>query len=147
MKKHDVFCVITKDKDYELYHMEYDNKTWYALKLPSGEVVCVQNNYAGSKKLDDKTRRTPVGRIVSFDIPDELAKKLDKARGLTFSDRTFYVDMYGEWLKAPNEDRVELVVTWGGLLLFLTGMIGSHMLGVKIGIFPPAFPKRKKTEE
>lgn len=146
MKQNDLFYVVTEDFNYEMYHLFYDDKEWNALELPSGEVVCVRSNSHASETVDGYKIQTPVGCIVSFDVPDSLADQLDDERGMTFSDTSFYVDMMGGRLEAPDDDEIKFRFDALSVLAFFLGTIFSHMLGAKIGILPPVFPKRKKSE-
>ena len=123
MQQNDTFYVVTDDENYEMYHLFYDDKEWNPLELPS------------------------VGRIVSFEIPETLIGQLaDERSGMAFSDTTFYVDMFGEALDSANEDDIKFKFDIAAVVLFWVGTFGSHMIGAKIGILPPVFPKRKKEQ-
>ncbi|MCX4340242.1 MAG: hypothetical protein OSJ72_11425 [Lachnospiraceae bacterium] len=147
MKQHDTFYVVTDDENYEMYHLFYDDKEWNPLKLPSGEVVCVRNNSKASETVDGFKKQTPVGKIVPFEIPETLITQLEEERsGFVFADTTFYVDMFGEALSSANEDDIKFKFDIAAVILFWVGTFGSHMIGAKIGILPPVFPKRKKEQ-
>lgn len=147
MKQHDKFYVITDDENYDMYHLFYDDKEWNPLQLPSGEVVCVQSNVKATKTVDGFKKQTPVGRVVAFEIPETLISQLaDERKGMEFSDTTFYVDMFGAALDTADEDAIEFRFNMIGLILFWVGTFGSHMIGAKIGLLPPIFPKRKKEQ-
>lgn len=145
MKENDVFYVLTKDINFYMYHLFYDDKEWNALELPSGEVVCVRTNVGACRDTKGYVeKQTPVGKVVPFELPDTLAEQLEQERGMTFSDMSFYVDMNGERLDFPNDSDIEFKFNVISLVAFLVGFIGSHVLGAKLGILPPVFPKRKK---
>lgn len=147
MQQHDTFYVVTDDENYDMYHLFYDDKEWNPMELPSGEVVCVRSNVKATKTVDGFKKQTPVGKIVPFEIPETLISQLeDERKGMAFSDTTFYVDMFGEALDTADEDAIEFRFNMIGLILFWVGTFGSHMLGAKIGILPPIFPKRKKEQ-
>lgn len=147
MQQNDTFYVVTDDENYEMYHLFYDDKEWNPLELPSGEVVCVRNNSKASQTVDGFKKQTPVGRIVPFEIPETLIGQLaDERSGMAFSDTTFYVDMFGEALDSANEDDIKFKFDIAAVVLFWVGTFGSHMIGAKIGILPPVFPKRKKEQ-
>lgn len=145
MKENDVFYVLTKDTNFEMYHLFYDNDTYNALELPSGEVVCVKTNVGACRDTKGYgEKQTPVGKIISFDLPDTLGEQLKDERNMTFSDTSFYVDMNGSRLDYPNDSDIEFKFNIASLAAFLIGFVGSHMLGAKIGLLPPVFPRRKK---
>lgn len=145
MQQNDTFYVITDDENYQMYHLFYENKEWNALTLPSGEVVCVRSNIKAAHTVDGFKKQTPVGKIVPFEIPETLISQLaDERKGMEFSDTSFYVDMFGDALDSANEDDIEFKFNAAALILFWIGTFGSHMIGAKIGILPPVFPKRKK---
>lgn len=147
MRQNDTFYVITDDENYDMYHLFYDDKEFNPMELPSGEVVCVRSNVKATKTVDGFKKQTPVGRIVSFEIPETLISQLaDERKGMEFSDTTFYVDMFGEALDTADEDSIEFWFDVIGLILFWVGTFGSHMIGAKIGLLPPIFPKRKKEQ-
>lgn len=147
MQQNDTFYVITDDENYDMYHLFYDDKEFNPMELPSGEVVCVRSNVKATKTVDGFKKQTPVGRIVPFEIPETLISQLaDERKGMEFSDTTFYVDMFGEALDTADEDAIEFWFDVIGLILFWVGTFGSHMIGAKIGLLPPIFPKRKKEQ-
>lgn len=144
MQQNDIFYVVTDDENYDMYHLFYDNKEWNALVLPSGEVVCVRSNVKATHTVDGFKKQTPVGKIVPFEIPETLINQLaDERKDMEFSDTSFYVDMFGDALDTANEDDIEFKFNMAAVILFWVGTFGSHMIGAKIGILPPVFPKKK----
>lgn len=148
MKENDTFYALTEDTQFFMYYLFYDDKDWKAIELPSGEVICARVNYDACHDVDSyRYVQLPVGKIVPFDMPDTLVSQLaDERKDMEFTDTSFYVDMYGARLDSPDEDEIEFRCNMIGLILFWVGTFGSHMIGAKIGILPPIFPKRKKEQ-
>lgn len=147
MKENNTFYVVTKDTTFDSYHLFAENESWNALELPSGEVICVKVNLTSCKDSDNYSEvQTPVGKLVKHKLPDTLAEQLENERDMKFSDMSFYVDMNGKRLDYPNEEKIKDRFELAAGLIFFIAMIGSHMLGVKIGLLPPIFPKRRKEE-
>ncbi len=140
MKKSDTFYILTEDGGFRNYSLYYKNKNFYGLKLPSGEVVLVRMNISNLET--GKYSKTPVGKIVSYDVPQRLQDALAEERHMELTDTSFYVDMLGKRYSIPNHNDIEFYSNMLSLLAFLIGTIGSHILGVKLGLLPPIFPKR-----
>lgn len=140
MKKNDIFYILTEDGGFRNYSLYYKKKSFYGLKLPSGEIILVRMNIDNLET--GKYSKTPVGKIVSYNVPKEIQNQLMHERNMELTDTSFYVDMLGKRYSIPNHEEIEFNFNMLSLLAFLIGTIGSHILGVKLGWLPPIFPKR-----
>ena len=92
------------------------------------------------------TATLPVGRVMYEDLTssESFIHQIEYLEPLTRRD--FYVDMMGQGGKVSQEDYYETPTTLvQGITIVLCFPI-LHMLGSKIGIFPPFFVRRKKEQ-
>lgn len=147
---HDTFTIISHGIHYRNEGAGfYDNYYLYNVELPNGERVAARVN-------DDSVQSTggsmfsgdsilPLGQVVWEDLSKNeiFLNQIETAEPLTRTD--FYVDMVGDTgvLAADLALETPKIVTQV-LTVFIFYPI-FHMIGSKLGIFPPYFaPKKKK---
>lgn len=149
---HDTFTIISTGIQYRNEGAGYfDGKYLYSVLLPSGERVAAYINgesvqftgediYTGDSIL-------PVGCIKYADLEAEKNFIEQIEHKETLSRKDFYIDMVGESAKMSEEDYATKNKIFPQVIsgIFAFGLV--HMLGSKIGIFPPFFSFRKKKSE
>lgn len=147
---HDTFTVISPG-------IEYRNRGagwyggWYmqALTLPSGEIVAAvinTENVQVEGSYYTGTATLPVGRILYEDLTssETFLNQIEHMEPLTRRD--FYVDMMGNGGKVSQEDYADTPASVVQIVTTAVCFGLFHMLGSKVGIFPPFFAPRKKQE-
>jgi len=147
---HDTFTVISPG-------IEYRNRGagwyggWYmhALTLPSGEIVAAvinTENVQVEGSYYTGTATLPVGRIMYEDLTssETFLKQIEYMEPLTRRD--FYVDMMGNGGKLSQEDYTSTPTSVVQIATTIVCFGLFHMLGSKVGLFPPFFAPRKKPE-
>ncbi|MCI9119304.1 MAG: hypothetical protein HFF32_06545 [Flavonifractor sp.] len=147
---HDTFTVLSPGIEYRNRGAGWYNGWYmYSLTLPSGELVAAvinTENVQVEGSYYTGTATLPVGRVMYEDLTssESFIHQIEYLEPLTRRD--FYVDMMGQGGKVSQEDYYETPTTLvQGITIVLCFPI-LHMLGSKIGIFPPFFVRRKKEQ-
>lgn len=147
---HDTFTVLSPGIEYRNRGAGWYNGWYmYSLILPSGELVAAvinTENVQVEGSYYTGTATLPVGRVMYEDLTssESFIHQIEYLEPLTRRD--FYVDMMGQGGKVSQEDYYETPTTLvQGITIVLCFPI-LHMLGSKIGIFPPFFVRRKKEQ-
>lgn len=151
MKEQDRFT-LQYDDDYECDDYIYaDGQIWSLLELPSGEnVVADIYTYSIQYIYDDDsmwdyTKLFPVGKLVEKDISQEM---IDAAaeEGYELSATDCYIDMANGNNKQFDPAISQAVTYILMIVIPVAAFILIHILGVKIGIFPPIIPRRNEQQ-
>lgn len=149
MLDNDTFTIVSYGIQYMNEGAGYHNGRYmYNVRLPSGERVAAWINtdsvqhtgdiiYSGDSIL-------PLGRIVWEDLSGDsnFLSQIEHGNSLTRKD--FYVDMVGDTAVQNEEQAIDTPKIVTQVLTVLVCFPIFHMLGSKIGLFPPYFSSKKK---
>ena len=148
---HDTFTVKVGESSVRIADTWYFGDIYLLnLELPSGERVaaCI-NSDAMQENSEDDSYIMPVGKVVEADLSSdaEFLSRIERTYELSRTD--FYLDMNGKrgsvFVSAETYDEkytlyIEAAVAVISFFLF-------HVIGCKLGVFPPFIPRKKKSRE
>lgn len=146
---HDTFTIVSPGIQYRNEGSGYYNGYYlYNVQLPSGERVAAWINTESVPKTEDSIYAgdsiLPLGQVVWEDLSqsENFLEQIEYRNPLTRTD--FYVDMVGDTAVQSEEQAVESPKTIVQVLTVFICYPIFHMLGSKLGIFPPYLSFRKK---
>ena len=146
---HDTFTIVSHGIHYRNEGAGfYNNYYLYNVELPNGERVAARVNDESVLSMGDSMFSgdsiLPLGQVVWEDLTknETFLNQIETVNPLTRKD--FYVDMVGDTgvLAADLALETPKLVTQG-LTVFIFFPI-FHVIGSKLGIFPPYFAPKKK---
>ncbi len=146
---HDTFTVISPRIEYQNRGAGYyEGRYFYALTLPSGELVAAWINGESVQPMGEDIMSgdniLPLGRVVWEDLSSSptFLDQIQYSEPLSRTD--FYVDMVGDTAVLAEEQAVETPVTIAQVLTVVVLFPIFHMLGSKLGLWSAYFSFRKK---
>lgn len=120
------------------------------LELPSGERIaaCI-NNDAMQRNFEDDLYIMPVGKVVKADLSadTEFLSQIEASQELSRTD--FYLDMSGKsgsnFVSAERYDKQYTIYIKAAVAVI--SFFVFHIIGCKLGLFPPFIPRRRKNRE
>lgn len=149
---HDTFTIVSHGIHYRNEGAGfYDDYYFYNVELPSGERVAARVNDDSVQSTGDSAYSgdsiLPLGQVVWEDLSQNEAflSQIESAKPLTKTD--FYVDMVGNTgvMAADLALETPKIVTQV-LTVFIFCPI-FHMIGSRLGVFPPYFAPGKKKQK
>ena len=149
---HDTFTVISPGIEYRNRGAGYyGGKYFYALTMPSGELVAAWINgdsvqESGGSDYFSSDKILPLGHIVYEDLTESetFLEQIEFKEPL--SRRDFYIDMVGDTAILNEEQAVETPKLMVQLLTIVVFFPLFHYVGSKLGLFPAYFAKKKESE-
>lgn len=149
---HETFTVVSPGIEYRNRGAGYyEGKYFYALTLPSGELVAAWINgdsvqESGGSDYYSSDKILPLGRVVYEDLTqsETFLEQIEFREPLSRTD--LYIDMVGDTAVLAEDQAIEtpkMVVQILTVVIFLPLF---HRLGSKLGLFAPYFPGKKKSE-
>lgn len=149
---HDTFTIISPGIHYMNEGTGFHgNFYFYNVELPNGErVAAIVNNesvQSTSDSIYSGDSILPLGQIVWEDLSQDetFLSQIESAKPLTRKD--FYVDMVGNTAVLAEDLALETPKLVTQVLTVFIFFPIFHMIGSKLGIFPPYFASKKKRSE
>ena len=150
--EHDTFTVVSPGIEYRNRGAGYyGGKYFYALTLPSGELVAAWINgdsvqESGGSDYFSSDKILPLGRVVYEDLTESktFLEQIEFREPL--SRRDFYIDMVGDTAVLDEEQATQTPKLVVQLLTVVVFLPLFHALGSKLGLFPAYFARKKKSE-
>lgn len=149
---HETFTVLSPGIEYRNRGAGYyGGKYFYALTLPSGELVAAWINgesvqETGGSDYFSSDKILPLGRVVYEDLTqsETFLEQIEFREPLSRTD--FYVDMVGDTAVLAEEQAIETPKLMVQILTVVIFMPLFHAIGSKLGLFPAYFRKKTKPE-
>lgn len=149
MKSMDRFTVkidADADDDGSIYA---DKHLWRIVPLESGEYILADVYYPSVQFFENEEdawksdELYPVGELVQKELTQEMLDDV-KEEGYELTVTDCYVDMANGNNDKIDSDFVELVTNILMIVVPIIAFILLHILGVKLGLFPPIFAKKQQ---
>lgn len=145
---HDTFTILPEEIQGNGYYNIKSNMTatLRAVTLPSGEVVAAWISPDSVQKNDGIFAKDftilPVGRVVFEDLTknETFLSQIEYIKPLSRKD--FYIDMHGNGGIDSLENYMKFPISTVEFLTTIIIGIVLHMIGVKLKILPPVFPRK-----
>lgn len=149
---HETFTVVSPGIEYRNRGAGYyEGKYFYALTLPSGELVAAWINgdsvqESGGSDYYSSDKILPLGCVVYEDLAqnETFLEQIEFREPLSRTD--LYIDMVGDTAVLAEDQAIETPKMVVQILTVVILLPLFHCLGSKLGLFAPYFPGKKKSE-
>ncbi len=150
---HDTFTVVSPGIEYRNRGAGYyGGRYFYALTLPSGELVAAWINgesvqEAGGSDYYTSDKILPLGRVVYEDLTqsETFLEQIEHSESL--SRRDFYVDMVGDTAVMAEEQALGFPKMLVQIATVVVCFPLFHAAGSKVGLWGSYFARKKREEE
>ncbi len=145
---HDTFTIVSHGIQYRNEAAGFHgNFYYYGVELPSGERIAARVNDDSVQSTGDSIFSgdtiLPLGRVVWEDLTEDETFLSQIEHDVPLTRKDFYVDMVGNTAVLAEDLAIETPKLITQVLTVFVCYPVFHMLGSRLGIFPPYFKKKK----